>query len=144
MAKTVVAEIMTRSVLTLEAGADLSLAEETMKLERVRHLPVVSFGKLVGLVSHRDLMKAHARVLAKAFTAQVSGSEKRVVMVSVDEVMQRDVRTITPDTAATDAARIIIENRFGCLPVVEDEELVGIVTEVDLLRWALTRLGPDA
>lgn len=140
---TLVRDIMSRDVVTLTAGADLSLADDLMKLERVRHLPVVEHGRLVGLVSHRDIIKAHARVLAKAF-ATSADREKHVVMVGVNEVMQRDVKTVSPATPAADAARSIMENRFGCLPVVEGDELVGILTEVDCLRWALSRLAPDA
>jgi len=141
---TVVADIMTRNVVTLAAGADLSLADDLMKLERIRHLPVVENGRLVGLVSHRDLLGARARLLVKAFASAGSDREKHAVMVGVNEVMQREVKTVAPSTPATEAARLILENRFGCLPVVDGDRLVGIVTEVDCLRWALERLGPDA
>ena len=138
---TLVADIMTREVVTLTAGSDLALADDVMKLERLRHLPVFDQGKLIGLVSHRDIIRAHARLLVKAFTAQ--GREKQVVTVCVDEVMQRDVKTVSPNTRAADAARMILNARFGCLPVVDGGALVGIVTEVDCLNWALGRLPPE-
>ena len=138
---TVVADIMTREVVTLTAGSDLALADDVMKLERVRHLPVVEHGKLIGLVSHRDIIKAHARLLVKAFT--LAQGDKQVATVGVHEGMQTDLKTVTPDTRAVDASRLILESRFGCLPVVEDGNLIGIVTEVDCLKWALSRLGPE-
>lgn len=140
--RTLVADIMTRNVITLTSGSDLALADDVMKLERVRHLPVVERGKLIGLVSHRDIIKAHARLLVKAFTL-AQGRDKQVVTVAVNEVMQTELETVTPDTSAADAARRILESRFGCLPVVEDGDLIGIVTEVDCLKWALSRLGPE-
>jgi CBS domain-containing protein len=140
---TTAADIMTRDVITLTAGADLTLADDLMKLERIRHLPVVDGGKLVGLVSHRDIIKAHARLLAKA-TAVSATPGKHVVFVGVNEMMQRDVKTIAPTMPAKDAAGLILENRLGCLPVVDGDALVGIVTEVDCLRWALGQLPSGA
>jgi len=139
---TTVGDIMTRDVLTLALGSDLSLADDVMRLERVRHLPVLDGKKLVGIVSHRDLLRAHSRLLVKAAMLPATG-ETQVVTVSVDEVMQSKVRTVTEDAPAKEAARLILDNRFGCLPVVEGDRLVGIVTEVDFLRWAITKLADD-
>jgi len=138
MDSTKVREIMSGNVATLTAGQPVDLAGGLMKRSRVRHLPVVKDGDLVGLVTHRDLLRAQARLFAKAVT--IKAGEERVLTVLVDEIMSTELRTVTPDTPAIEAARQILDNKNGCLPVVEGGELVGIVTEADFVKWAMRRL----
>lgn len=137
MAKTLVGDIMTKEVVTLAAEEDLSIASNIMNKERIRHLPVTQQGKLVGLVSHRDLLKLQARLLAQLGKQQPG---KRFVSVSASDIMNSAVTTVTPDTPAAEAAGALLQNKFGCLPVVQGEKLVGIVTETDFLRWALENM----
>ena len=138
VSKTLVQDLMVRDVVTLSANEEFSLADQVMKLNRIRHLPVVDGGRLVGMVSHRDLLRAQSRLLAKASVEPPPGT--RVVSVNVAEIMTKDVLTVSPTTAASEAARLLLVNKTGCLPVVEDGELVGIVTEADFLKWATLRL----
>jgi CBS domain-containing protein len=122
-----VGEVMTRDVITLEAQAALIQVDDLMKSHRIRHVPVVQDRRLVGLVSHRDLIRALAR--------QSSG--KATHSISVEDVMSREVETVSPQDSVRTAIDKLLEKRFGCLPVVDEQgALVGIITESDVLRLA--------
>jgi len=139
-----VKDLMTRDVVTLEADENLLLADDVMRLGRIRHLPVVERGELVGLVSHRDILRSSVSSIAG-----LSHSEDATIKraIPVREVMRRDVLTVTADTSALDACRLILERKLGCLPVVDGgKRLVGILTEadfVDLARRYLEGLKQD-
>jgi len=133
-----VADLMTRSVSTLSPTQSLPLAEALMGLERIRHIPVVDdAGKLVGLVTHRDLLRARISALAP-----LSDDERSTLQLSVpvSRIMCTEVWSIAPDALAVSAARILRDHKFGCLPVVEDGKLVGILCEADLLALVTTSL----
>lgn len=134
-----VSDLMSHPVLTLEADETLSLAEEIMSLTRLRHLPVIDGDcHLVGLVTHRDLLRAQASSLA-ALSRYEDKQLKRGVAVS--EVMRREVESIASDAAAVDAARLMRQKKYGCLPVVDGGVLVGIITEADFLDLAIRTLS---
>lgn len=127
-----VADIMTREVVTLREEDNLVSVSPIMTRLRVRHLPVVDGTKLVGLLTHRDLLRLSLNAL-DAITQSRDRDAKAQTFVA--KVMNRDVRTVGPDVAISIAARQLIDNKFGCLPVVDDEgNLVGIVTEHDFLK----------
>lgn len=131
---TTVGDVMTKEVETLSAEDSLVLADSLMRMRRFRHLPVTRHGKLVGLVTHRDLLRGQVEIGAKL---PVSDDDS-YVSLAVGELMTTDVATARPSDSAVEAAHRILDNQFGCLPVVdEDGKLIGIVTEVDLLRWAI-------
>jgi CBS domain-containing protein len=120
---------MTRSSLvTITETQNLAMAEELLRLHRIRHLPVVRGGKLVGLVTHRDLLKA---------AAKCGGVDPAKQPLWASDVMVRDVRTVSADTSTREAVKLMLDNKFGCLPVVgADGTLVGILTEADMVRYA--------
>jgi CBS domain-containing protein len=129
-----VSEIMQREVATLREEDQLTVVDDVMRLGLVRHMPVLAGEKLVGVVSNRDLLAA-SLTSALEFGAR----ERRVFLrqVEVREVMTKNVVSVGPDMPIAKAARILIERRIGCLPVVKGEDLlVGLVTETDLLRAA--------
>jgi len=133
-----VADLMTTDVVTLTEDETLALAQRCMARGRIRHLPVVREGKLVGLITHRDLLAASFSIFA-----EVKASEQRRIFdtVRVVELMHRDVVMVSPGLAVSKAARILLENKYGCLPVVDDEQrLQGIVTEADFLRLTVQLL----
>ena len=118
-----VGDFMTRELLTLKETDDLALAEQMLRLGAIRHLPVVRDGKLVGLVTQRDLLRASATRSARTTVAS--------------EIMVREPVTVRPSTPLVRAARAMLEKKFGCLPVCdEDGVLVGIITEADFVRFA--------
>jgi CBS domain-containing protein len=122
-----VGELMTREVVTLEADDALIQVDDLLKRHHIRHVPVVQGRKLVGMVSHRDLIRALARQAAGTGTHPIS----------VREVMTRDVEAVEPHASAREAIEKLLDRRFGCLPVVDAQgDLVGIVTESDFMRLA--------
>lgn len=130
-----VSDLMTTEVITLNEDDDLDLAQTEMSLARIRHLPVVRQGRLMGLVTHRDILKAMCSVLAEVDRVEQT---ELLRLVPVSEIMSRDVRTIEQTCEAVEAARILLESKFGCLPVVADgDRLVGIVTEADFVELAI-------
>ncbi len=122
-----VGELMTRELVTLKETQNLAVADELLRLHRIRHLPVVREGKLVGLITHRDLLKAMA----------LKCPDPAQQPLWAADIMNREVRTVRPDTSLREAVGVMLDNKFGCLPVVaEDGRLVGLLTEADLVRYA--------
>jgi len=137
---TVVADIMTREVVTLFEEENLELLEEGMERYRFRHLPVVDDGKVVGLVTQLDILRALASSLDPAGAAH-SASIKSKFFVA--DIMTRDVVMVRPQTPLVEAARLMHDKKLGCLPVTEpDGALVGIVTTGDLLKLLMALLEP--
>ena len=127
-----VRDIMTQEVTTLKRNDKLTLADDIMQLGRIRHLPVLDDDaeQLVGIVSQRDLFRG---ALARALGYGQHAQRKVLDALLVKEVMSTDVLTTTPDTPLVEAARVLMERKIGCLPVVEAGHLVGIVTEADFV-----------
>jgi CBS domain-containing protein len=120
-----VSDFMTKDLVTVRESDDLALAESLLKLGGIRHLPVVRERKLVGLLTHRDVLRS----------AHVGKPAARELPVA--EVMTRTPTSVRPATGLAQAARLMLERKFGCLPVCEDDgTLVGIVTEADFVRFA--------
>ncbi|MFY2564133.1 CBS domain-containing protein [Corallococcus terminator] len=130
-----VGDLMTRDVVTLEETDSLVRVDDLLMLNHIRHLPVVREGRLVGLVSHRDLIRA----LARQF------STRNLDPILVARIMSKDVETVRPDLPVRDAIYKLLDHRFGCLPVVDrDRRLVGIITEADFMRMAARLLDSAA
>ena len=132
-----VRDVMTRDPKTLGRNDQISLADDLMKQERIRHLPVLDDdGELVGIVSQRDMFRgALAHALGYGETAQ----RRMLGLLVVKEVMTTQVVTVEPDAPITDAARTMVDRKIGCLPVVEGGKLVGILTEGDLAALVARR-----
>jgi CBS domain-containing protein len=127
-----VRDIMQQNVVTISAGDTLSTVEDIMTLGGVRHMPVVRGGALVGVVSERDLLRASLSNLT-AF-----GMEERrafLQVVEITRVMSSPPIVISPNVTVPQAARLLVDHKIGCLPVLEDGKLVGLVTESDVLGY---------
>jgi CBS domain-containing membrane protein len=124
---------MTTKVFTIQPGKHLRVVEEIMKWAHVRHVPVVDdHGRLVGILSHRDLMGAAISTL-QVRIAEVERMQHNAA-IEVRQIMHVPTATIGPDERVQRAAHLLRSLRIGCLPVLEDQRLVGIVTEADLLH----------
>jgi len=123
---------MSREVHTVKRNDELAIADELMKQKRVRHLPVLDEdGEVCAVVSQRDLFRG---ALLRALGYGSRAEELMLKQVAVKEAMSAEIQTTAPDTPVADAARVMIERKIGCLPVIENGRLVGIVTETDFVR----------
>ncbi len=121
---------MSSEVVTLEEHESLSIADRVMNLGRIRHMPVVSEGRLVGLISQRNLLH---NALTDALGESREGNMKILDSIEVSECMTKNPQTCTPDSSLAEAAALMLKHKFGCLPVVDGETLVGILTESDFV-----------
>ena len=132
MGATHVRDIMSEQVVTISSDDTLSTVEDIMTLGRVRHMPVVRAGQLVGVVSERDLLRASLSNLSEF------GNEQRrafLQVVEIKRVMSAPPIVIDPDASVEEAALVMAERKIGCLPVVEGSRLIGMLTETDVLRY---------
>lgn len=129
---TLVRDLMTKDVITLERNEKLLVADDVMKLGRIRHLPIVEKdGTLAGIVSQRDLF--HSGLL-KALGYGTHAQRSALDLLVVKEAMKTDVKTTTPDTKLSEAAKVMYEQKVGCLVVVENGKIAGILTEGDFVK----------
>lgn len=123
---TVINSLITTEPYSLGPEDTIERAWSLMHEHKVRHLPVCKGSKLVGLVTQKDLL--------------VNSHNQSLFTLPVAEVMVYDVYTINPKTSAREAANLMLEHRVSCLPVVEGEKLVGILTETDFLKHLVSFL----
>jgi CBS domain-containing protein len=133
----VVTEIMMGSPVTLGPEDTLDLANDVISLGRIRHIPVVDAGRLVGLLSERDLMGAAA---SHVFGLKTKSKSALLKSVLIRDVMKKRVVTVAPETSIKDAAHLMADKKIGCVPVVSNGAIVGLVTTTDILRY-VERLG---
>ena len=131
-----VRDLMETEVVTLNASDTLDLADDIMRLGRIRHMPVTSKGHLVGILSQRDLFRA---AISSALQLRPAAEREWLAKIPVREAMTSTVFTVPPGATAHDAVKLMLEKRIGCVPVVEEGKLVGLLSESDCMRY-LARL----
>lgn len=129
---------MSHPVITIPPEMPVVDALNLMKRERIRRTPVIRDGKLVGIVSDKDLLNASP---SPATSLSVWEMNYLLTKITVKEVMTKKVLTVTEGTPIEEAARIMADNKIGGLPVVQDENVVGIITETDLFKIFLELMG---
>ncbi len=129
-----VAEIMSADPATLESSRGLAEAINLMSELDVRHLPVMREGRVVGVVSDRDLLES---------TGWMWNGERGKAPAILEDVLQPEPLTIGPEESVSTLARVLVEWGVGCAPVVDGGRLCGIATEIDVLK-ALVKLGETA
>jgi acetoin utilization protein AcuB len=129
-----VSDSMARDIATLSPDETAATALALCRERRIRHLPVLSEGRLVGIVSDRDL---------RSSTPALGDPERATALekVLVGDVMAREVVTVDPEDPIEQAANTMREQRIGCLPVLEGEELIGIVTASDVMEALVYLVG---
>ncbi|MEF3077561.1 CBS domain-containing protein [Winogradskyella poriferorum] len=133
-----ISEIMSKNIIALNRDDDLETAEILFKRHKIRHIPVVNGEIIIGMLSYSDLLRI-------SFADAVFDNEEEVDtlvynMFTIDQVMVKNVVTVSPTATVKDVAKILSEKEFHALPVVEDGSLVGIVTTTDLLKYLLKQL----
>ncbi len=127
-----VRDLMTRDVIAVSPGDSLARLRDMMYDLDVRHMPVIEGDRdLVGLVSQRDLLRNH---LIEQAEVPDFIEDALLERLRVRELMTTGVLSVEPDVDIREAAQIMWENKYGCLPVVEGPRLVGILTESDFVR----------
>lgn len=128
---TTVRDLMTVDPSCVRMNATMDRVYDLMLELGIRHMPVVvDDGELVGIISNRDIIGLLGRLHHETFDEQAEA----LGTVRADEAMSRGVTTIEPDVAIAEAAQIMFENKLGCLPVIEGNRLVGILTEADFVK----------
>lgn len=139
-----VRDIMEREVVTLNEDDSLGLADDIMRLGRIRHMPIVAERRLVGILSQRDLFRA---AISSVLQFKPGPQREWLAKVRVREVMTTDVHTVNESTTVHDAVDMMMRHRIGCLPVVggvTDDGLIGLVSETDCLRLLQGLLVDDS
>ena len=133
-----IGERMSHPVITVAPSMSIIEALELLKREKIRRVPVVKNGKLVGIVSDHDLFHATP---SQATTLSIWEMNYMLSKITVESVMSPNVITVDVDTPIEDAARIMADNKIGGLPVTRDGKLAGIVTETDIFKLFLELMG---
>ncbi|UCD66609.1 MAG: CBS domain-containing protein [Deltaproteobacteria bacterium] len=130
-----VKDIMTAEVFVLHATQTLELVRSLMRIKHVRHVPIVEpDNTFVGLMTHRDLLAQTISHLAEVDDEEQEYLDRHIHIMNI---MKTDVLTVDPELDVCQAITLLLEHKYGCLPVVSDGKLVGIVTEADFLNLTL-------
>lgn len=131
--RTPVSKIMSTGILSVNVTQSLHEVDSIIKDENIRHVPVVSGDKVIGMLSKTDLQKI-------SFVNTFDGEGLTTAMydnLSIEQVMTKDVHTVQQDDTILDVATILSKNEFHALPVTDGEKLVGIVTTTDLVKFLI-------
>ncbi|MDX1332924.1 MAG: CBS domain-containing protein [Robiginitalea sp.] len=133
-----VSTIMTTQLVVLNTTDSLEKAERLFKKHRIRHIPVIEGQKrIVGMLSLTDLLR-----ISFADGAYEDEEDIETVvyeMFSLSQVMAKNIKTVAPDTTIKEVAELLANEEFHALPIVEDGNLVGIVTTTDLIKYLLNQ-----
>lgn len=130
-----VRDLMTESPFTLQPDASLATLYDLMVAKHVRHVPIVDEeGALMAIATHQDLVRE-----AMFGQAELPFAELRQMLKTskIGEIMGTDPETIGPDESIGAAGELMLDNKFGCLPVVDGDRLVGILTRADFVRFVI-------
>ncbi len=130
---------MTTELVTASPGDSVAAVRNLMYRHWVRHIPVVDAeGRLAGLVTYRDLLR---RSLIERSDRPVWVEQEELEHIEADTVSQHIVDEVAPETLLKEAGKLLLESRKGCLAVVEDDRLVGMLSEADFVRFVVEQLG---
>lgn len=136
---------MTKEVVWVSGVTSLREAADLMKVRKIRHLPVMDGKELMGIVTDRDLRRA---MPAQAKSREGHDPQNVLNRACVRDIMTTRIVGVSPDVSIPKAAGLMYRNKIGCLPVLDEEALVGIITESDILRAVAEEAGemglPDA
>ena len=123
-----VSEIMNTEVITLKATDSISIAASVMTENNIRHLPIVdTHNQVIGIISQRDVLRA----------GELAGENKTSKANTISDIMSKDILTIHPKDSLKAAGLTLQKHKYGCLPVIENKLLVGIITDSDFVAVAI-------
>ena len=130
-----VRDLMSSPVFSLRETDSLHTARELMTLQRIRHIPIVTVDNVfTGLITHRDILSATISKLA----GLDDETQKEIDSgIPIREIMRSDITSVSPGTSLKEAAQLLLNHKYGCLPVLKRGCLVGIITEADFLKLAI-------
>ncbi len=131
-----VSDVMTKQVVTVNVKDSLLTVKSVLSNKKVRHLPVLDGGKLVGILSRTDVMRLS---FGNVFGEQAEADAAIFEMLSIPQIMTHKPRTVSVSMTIHDVAEILAEEEFHALPVVDGDKLVGIVTTTDIIRFLLAQ-----
>ena len=132
-----VSEIMSENLITLNINNSLADAKKIFEEHTIRHIPIVSGKTIIGMLSYADILK----VSFPDVTIDEKNIETFVYdMFTIEQVMTKNIYIIPPNSTIKEVGLLLADKGFHALPVVEDEELVGIVTSTDLIRFLVEQL----
>lgn len=129
---------MSHPVITVAPNITITKAHELMARENINQSPVVKNGKLVGLITEKDILKAYPSSATSLAVWEITSLLEKI---KVEDVMIKEFQTVQEDTPIETAARILADHKISALPVLRGKELVGIITEADLFTIMLEMLG---
>jgi acetoin utilization protein AcuB len=129
---------MKKDLVTITKDERMTVAKKILQEKNIRHLHVVDGKKLIGLVTSMDIRKAEA---SPATSLEIRELHYLLDKIKVNEIMTRNVLTISPDTSIEEATTLLHDNKIGCLPVVENGELIGMLTENDVMEILIDVMG---
>ena len=133
---TPISTIMTTDIISVKKNQSLKEVAEIIRDHHIRHVPVVSGNKIIGMLSKVDLAKI-------SFINTFDGDDMTSIMydaLTIDQVMTKSVSTVQATDSIVDVAKNLSESEFHALPVVDGENLVGIVTSTDLIKYLVTQV----
>jgi acetoin utilization protein AcuB len=133
-----VGDRMSKPVITVPPDMPINEALNMMKKDHIRRAPVIQNGKLIGIVSDKDLLNASP---SPATTLSVWEMNYLLSKITVKDVMTKKVMTVLEDTPIEEAARILADNKIGGMPVMRGDKVVGMITETDLFKMFLELMG---
>lgn len=137
--KAPVSMIMTAPVITLKKTDTLEKAEYLFKHNHIRHIPVVDNKKIVGMLSYTDLQRLSFVNISEDEVAEADTDALVYNMFTINQIMTKNVTVISATNSIKDVAKIFTEKEFHALPVVNNNQLVGIVTTTDIIKHVLNQ-----
>lgn len=129
-----VSQIMSKKLVTLNPAQTLYDAERLFKKHKIRHIPVVEDGRIIGIISYSDLLRI-------SFADMIDDEDEVTSVVydmyTIPQIMTKTPLTVTSETTVKEVAEILSNQSFHSIPVLENEKLVGIVTTTDLIKYLL-------